>query len=471
MSTFRRRELIAAAGAGAVALTVPAWARAKIALPDELAKLPVLGPIVGSGLRPELITVTQRGFVAWWQTQDAADTTVRLARDGEPMREVTLARGRTVHAASIGGLRPGVRYRYELVSGGRVLAGSSENPGTLRTLDVPPGRRLARVAVLNDLHVGEGCSGTITSATGSSVPECFRADDYAGRMTQAAVDLCRSLDVDAIIANGDLTDRGKPEDIRRCLAILRGARVPLLVTRGNHDRTLAGAEGCGSDGDCLRTFGFPDRRPGDHALTSTCRVGRRVALVGLDSCDPGSGEGRLDLGDQAAFLERALTTARRERRTAIVAFHHPVTDQAITTAAPPLIFGVRPGMGGREVQDVIARHPHVALVLHGHTHRNYVSYDVRNPNRLPYLENGAAKEYPGGIAVLDVHEGGLTRTFHRMDGAFAREWIRTSAGQVEGRQPEYTRGPLSSRAFTLRQGRTGPPPTALGPYDLPLAVS
>jgi 3',5'-cyclic-AMP phosphodiesterase len=469
---LRRRELLMAAGTGAAALALPEWARAQLELP--LPGLPVAPPGMTpqGGLRPELVTVTERGFAAWWPTDAPADTTVRFGRIGHRMREVTIERGHRVHAASVGGLRPGTAYRYELVSNGKAIPASSDNPGRFRTLHSPGGRTLARIAVLNDLHVGESCSGTATNLGGQSVPPCFSAPDYAARMVSAAVRAIRRLKPDLLIVNGDLTDRGQPENVRRCLEILRHAHVPLLITRGNHDRVLHGAEGCGEDGDCLRTYAFPKRAPGDHALTSVRNVGRRLTVVGLDSCDPETGEGRLDLGNQIEFLDRQLTLARRRKRRAIVAFHHPVTLAANTTTLPPVTFGVAMDKGGRDCLDVLARHPHVALVLHGHTHRNYVSYDEQNPHHLPFLENGAVKEYPGGFAMLRVREGGVTRTFHRMTGPFCRDWDRTSAQQYFGHHPDYTLGPLSSRAFALRRdGRGRPPQTVLGPYELPAAAS
>lgn len=467
---LRRRELLLGAGAGAAALAVPSWAHGQLPVPVPLPLDPQTYP--QGGLRPELVTVTEHGFAAWWRTEEPADTTVRLGREGGRMREITLGRGVRVHAATVQGLRPGTRYRYELSSNGRVLASSGDNPGRFRTLESPGGRRLARIAVLNDLHVGEKCSGTATNLGETSVPPCFSAPDYAARMVGAAVRSIRRVNPDLVIANGDLTDRGRPDDIRRALKLLRRLRIPVLITRGNHDRVLPGAKECGEDGDCLRTFAFPKRAPGDHALTSVRRVGRRLTVIGLDSCDPQTGEGRLDLGGQIEFLDRQLTIARRERRRAIVAFHHPVTIAAISTALPPVTFGVGMEQGGKDCLDVLARHPHVDLVLHGHTHRNYVSYDERNPHRLPFLENGAVKEYPGGFGLITLRERGLTRTYHRMTEPFCRGWNRTSAQQYHGRHPDYTLGPLTARAFTSsRDGRLRPAPTLLGPYDVPAAAS
>ena len=140
---------------------------------------------------------------------------------------------------------------------------------------------------------------------------------------------------------------------------------------------------------------------------------------------------------------------------------------ANSTHPPPLFFGVRADRGGLDALRMIGSHD-VPLVLHGHTHRNYLARDPLAP-RTWFLENGAAKEYPAGYALLDVHEDGIVRTFHRPVTDFTREWTRTSAGQVWGRQPDYTRGTQASRSFVLRfdgDSAGGPAPSLFGPFGL-----
>lgn len=457
-----RRETFAGAAAGAFALAVPA--RAADPLP--------LDGLAGGGFRAELVSVGQRGFSAWWPSDAPADTVVRIARaDGRgKVRVLRLARRQTVHAARIDDLRPDTAYRYELRSGRRRVRASNANPGYFRTLPRQEGKRLATIAVLNDMHVGEQCSGTIQTIGGQSYPPCFTGDDYAYRMTAAAVREIRALKPDLLVANGDLTDRGRPDEMRRALELLRSARVPLVVTRGNHDRRFpeAGAA-CGADGDCMRAQAFPGRAAGDHALTSAARVGKRVGVVGLDSCDPDSGEGRLDLGGQLAFLDSTLAAFRREGRVPLAFWHHHTALPANATHPPPVVFGVNPLRGGLDAVRIVGRH-RVPLVMHGHTHRNYLARDPLAP-RTWFLENGATKEYPAGYALLHVYEDAIVRTFERPVDAFVREWVRTSARQIYGRQPAYTRGPLATRSFVLRtdgrRGPGGPAPSLLGPLGVP----
>jgi predicted phosphodiesterase len=450
--TLTRRGLLGSA-ALAAASQVPGL--------DALAAAPA-GPVLGPALEPELVTVTDTAMVAWWRTDEPADTTVRLTPldgpDAGRARDVRLEDRATVHVARVDGLVPGTRYAYELRSGGRrVSLGLGEaDPGEFRTLVPPAGRRLATIGVLNDLHVGEHCSGTITDVPGlGSVPPCNSdADhpDYAHRMVAAAIDELRALRLDLVIANGDLTDRGRDGDVRRALAQLARVGAPVLVTRGNHDRRLAGE--CAPDGDCLRAQAFPGQAVGDAALTSVVRVGDRLAVVGLDSADPETGKGRLDLSDQPAWLDAQLTALRAEGRDALVAFHHPVLPETDPPSPSDVV-----DQGAGDVLAVLGRHEHVRMVLHGHTHRNNLGYHDPIGPRLPFLENGAVKEYPAGYALLHVHEDGIMRTFHRPVNAWTREWTTVSATQVYGLHPNITRGPLSSRAFVTSYRGT-PPQTA-----------
>ena len=233
--------------------------------------------------------------------------------------------------------------------------------------------------------------------------------------------------------------------------------MPLLITRGNHDRRLAGA--CAPDGDCLRAQAFPPQAVGDGPLKSVRRVGRRLAVVGLDSADPETGRGRLDLAAQPTWLDKQLTHLEAEGRDVIVAFHHPIIP---VTEPPGFSDKVDLAKGGSEVLDVLASHHRVRLVLGGHTHRNNLGQDTGRGGAIPFLENGAIKEYPAGYALLDVHEGGIMRTFHRPVDDWTRLWTRVSAGQIFGNHAALTRGSLASRAFVLGYRSSGSAVVATG---------
>src|SRR3712207_7654063 len=74
--------------------------------------------------------------------------------------------------------------------------------------------------------------------------------------------------------------------------------------------------------------------------------------------------------------------------------------------------------------------PYTTLFRSGHTHRNYVSYDPGSGTRLPFVENGAVKEYPGGFGIVDLYEGGTMRTFHRMTDPLDRKSTRLNSSHA-----------------------------------------
>lgn len=470
-----RRELLRAGalGAGAVLLGGPGLqALARLSAPAVAEAAPNL---LTGGLIPEVVTVTERAFQAWWVTDTPQDTTVILRAPGRAPEARVLEQGQHVHVATVDGLEPGTTYHYELRSGGHAIPLTRFHTGVVTTLTPPPGRLLATVALMNDLHVGEDCSGTIQTIAGQSFPPCNRGDKYALRMTSATVRALRALrpKPDFLLANGDLTAEARPGEMKTSFAVLHRARIPFDVTRGNHDRRHKHSCTAGDD-DCFREYAHPGSALGDHAYHWSRDIAPGLTVIGLDSCDPETGNGRLDLGGQLDFLEQELQRTARAGRRVLLGFHHPVTTYEELTVIPPVLFGVSPILGGEEALRVIARHDHVALVVHGHTHRNYVGYDGRSGARTPFLENGAVKEYPGGFGLLRFYEGGMLRTFHRVSEPWCRDWIVTTAHQLYGRHPEYTRGPLSSRAFTHRydgRGLVPPPSTLPGAPDLPFVGS
>ena len=231
---------------------------------------------IAGGLRSELITVTPTGFACWWATSEASDTQITVRGPGLDGVTQTIERDRKVHVARIDGLLPGREYRYELRSGGRKVQENDAHTGVLTTLRQPTGKLLATIAVLNDIHVGEGCSGTISG----DFPPCFKTPDYAIKMTGASIRAIRRLKPDLLVVNGDLTDRGRPDEMRHALNVIKRARVPYALTRGNHDRRF---DGCGDDGDCMRMQAFPDRPAGAHALTWSRDIG--PALTALEAVE------------------------------------------------------------------------------------------------------------------------------------------------------------------------------------------
>ncbi len=407
----------------------------------------------------ELVTVTDTSFAATWTTAEASDTTVCV--DDRPC--VKQEEATRFHYAEVGGLRPGTRYAYSLRSAGVDQAASVTNPGSFTTLVPPPGKHLGDFAVVSDVHIGEGCSGTAVTAPQpvGSVPFCFASEPlepaYSTALAEATVAELNARQIGLALLNADNTSHAEYDDVLELKRIFDGLDGDWRVARGAHDRAGQNETEtrCGEDEDCFRSVLFPDHAQG-RAFDSFDFAG--FHFVALDSANPGDGSGDLTDPGQRAFLERDLEEARRAGKKTFIFFHHPVTEYANTTSFPPIVFGVRPERGRQEFLDLMARFPNVVGVLNSHTHRNYVSYAPPTGVELPYIENGPTKEYPNGYSVIRLYEGGYMRNFHRLRCTFCRSWASRTRDQYFGLYPQYTLGTLSARNFTHVYGCSGPTP-------------
>jgi 3',5'-cyclic-AMP phosphodiesterase len=405
----------------------------------------------------ELVTVTEHGFVATWTTPTASDTTVCVG--GRPT-DLSCKRQESTtgfHRAAVGGLRSGRRYFYSLQSAGVPQPLSQINPGSFKTLVPPPGRHLFDFAVLADNHVGEGCSGTALGAPQpvGSVPPCFRSNPpdppYAATMAAAAVSEINASLVGLTIINADSTSHADHEQASEARHLFDRLTSPYRLTRGSHDRANQNPADarCGPGNDCFRAVFFPRRPPGRIYYSFNHRG---YHFVVLDSASPGDGTGDLTDAGQRAFLVRDLERAKGRNQKTFIVFHHPVSEYSTTFAVPPVIFGVRRDRGGADFLQLMKRFPNVVGVLNSHTHRNFVSYSPETGARLPYIESGPTKEYPGGYSIFKVYEGGYTRSFHRLACSFCRRWTHTTRGEYFGLYPLYTLGTLSARNFSHLYG-------------------
>lgn len=404
---------------------------------------------VAPGLDAELVTAGQHVFTATWTTAASSDTTVCL--DGErPCRR--LEGSTRNHYAHVTGLRSGRRYTYTLMSGGVPVPTSATNPGAVTTLVDPPGRFLFSFAVMADIHSGEQCSGTALTITPpvGSLPPCYSTEPpdppYAVRMAEAAVGEINRRGVGLVVLTADNTSHAKLGQTKRALRTLRRLDGEWHITRGAHDRPNQNPPDptCGEDNDCFRSVFFPARKPGRIHYSFDFRGHHFVALDSVAA----DGQGDLTDAAQNEWLERDLDRAKQRNQRTFIFFHHPVAEYATTTSFPPVIFGVRQDRGGQAFLDRLADYPNVVGVLNSHTHRNYVAYSPQTGRRLPFIETGPTKEYPGGYSMFRVYSGGYQRDFHRLRCDFCREWTATTRNEYFGLYPLYTLGTVSARAFT-----------------------
>ncbi len=193
------------------------------------------------------------------------------------------------------------------------------------------------IAQITDMHVkpeGEMLSGTL--------------DSHA--MLAAAVARINGLSPlpDLLLATGDLTADGEPEEYAALRRLLSGLVMPYLLLPGNHDIR-----------ENLRAA-FPDQ-PWEDGKFLLCAVDDHpVRVIALDTVIPGEHGGRLCPG-RLAWLEDKLAEA--PERPTIVAMHHP---PFVTGIAHMDRMGLEDTSG---LADSVGRNKQVIRILCGHVHR------------------------------------------------------------------------------------------------------
>ncbi|MGO8914566.1 MAG: phosphodiesterase [Stellaceae bacterium] len=179
----------------------------------------------------------------------------------------------------------------------------------------------------------------------------YRVVDTAACLA-AAVAALTALDPkpDLVVATGDLTDFGRPEEYALLRELLAPLAMPVYLIPGNHDEREAMREACRGDG-YLPAQGFLHYTVEDQPLR----------LVALDTVVPGEPGGRL-CAERLAWLDRTLAAA--PARPTLIIMHHP-----------PFATGIAHmdamGLDGADgFAALLARHPQVERVLCGHLHRS-----------------------------------------------------------------------------------------------------
>jgi len=155
---------------------------------------------------------------------------------------------------------------------------------------------------------------------------------------------------DIVVATGDLTDFGRPDEYDLLRELLAPLNCPVYVVPGNHDQRDA-MRNAFAEQALLPPSGFLQYTV-DHYP---------VRLVALDTLIPGEGGGRL-CAERLAWLDRRLAEA--PDRPTVIIMHHPPFRTGIAHMD-------RIGLDGSDAfAEVLARHPQVERVFCGHLHRS-----------------------------------------------------------------------------------------------------
>ena len=179
----------------------------------------------------------------------------------------------------------------------------------------------------------------------------YRVVDTAACLA-AAVDAVATLDPrpELVVATGDLTDFGRPEEYALLGELLAPLPMPVYLIPGNHDERDAMRRAFAGDG-YLPASGFLNYTVEDQPLR----------LIALDTVVPGDSGGAL-CAERLAWLDRTLAAA--PERPTIIIMHHP---PFATGIAHMDAIGLA---GAGAFAEIVARHPQVERVLAGHLHRS-----------------------------------------------------------------------------------------------------
>ena len=183
---------------------------------------------------------------------------------------------------------------------------------------------------------------------------------------------------DVLVIAGDLTNHGKPEEMRDCLAVLQHVRVPIIAVLGNHDHESGHQDELAG---MLRLSGI-------HVLDGHCHEVDGVGFAGTKGFCGGFapyelmpfGEGGIktfvEIAEREAIkLDYGL--AQLNTRTKIAITHYAPIKETVVGEPEPIF----PFLGSSRLQRALDRHQ-PALALHGHAHKGTFSAQSSTGTRV-----------------------------------------------------------------------------------------
>ncbi|MBW2280799.1 MAG: metallophosphoesterase [Deltaproteobacteria bacterium] len=390
----------------------------------------------------EIFGVTESSLTLSFSICDGdtpVDAEARVVVSGETYAVPGTAGTRMVR---IDGLPSGTELTVEIDSPG------AEGPepdaffdGRVTTLAKTDARQVASFATLNDVHFGEEMFGGVLDPDGAPLDDgtpCVRARDtevpYWRFMNEDAVEDINSAGVDCTFIKGDIADRGLQWQFEAAAETFGRLDDPWHAFLGNHD--YYGRQ-MGEEADGYALLGQP---PAPRAVDLG---GWRVLM--LETPEPGEHHGVFDDARLAWLSEQLDETHEDATPTLLMTHHQPVPPGREGGFVNRI--GMLPAHSVR-VFDLLSRHPQVAAMLIGHTHRNRIRRYPECPH-VPFVEIHCTKDYPGGWAHYRLFE----------DGHFRQEARRTSTARAlehsgacrdffDGGYRRFSLGSLGERSFS-----------------------
>jgi Icc protein len=195
------------------------------------------------------------------------------------------------------------------------------------------------IVQMSDLHVA--AAGAPVRSFVDTNANLARAIAYIGAMRPRP---------DLVLATGDLTDTGLPEEYLLLRELFDGLERPVYVIPGNHDETEPLVTVLDN-----HTYLPRDGGPLQYVIEGDVRI------VGFDTTRPGHHEGMVD-AERLQWLDATLRAAPSQ--PTMVMMHHPPFDTGIWWMDRSHI------RGAAELERVVRSHPQVRRVIAGHIHRS-----------------------------------------------------------------------------------------------------
>lgn len=293
--------------------------------------------------------------------------------------------------------------------------------GSATTLRPPPGRLLARLATVSDLHVGEQSFGHLPRRRAYHLP----GREHGTPAAAAALSEAVAWGAELVVVKGDLACEAGRSEYDRVGRLLAELTVPSMVLPGNHD----GGNHVGVDPvAALASYGV--------RLVTGVAVHELPGLrvVAASTMVPGRGRGRV------REVERPVTEAiAAAPGGCLVALHHHLEPHVVPSILPA---GV-PGPSSRRFLDAVARANPRTFVTSGHSHR----HRARRHGPLVVTEVGSVKDYPGTWAGYLVYEGGVVQVVRRVADPAVLRWTEASGAAFVGLWRRWSPGRLGDRCL------------------------
>ena len=371
-------------------------------------------PVVGKEIADhiEVISVSTDRAIVRYGFNQARKRSFKLSNGAEKSVEDFYGR------ITFDGLTPDTEYS---------LSGPFKAPLKFRTQKVATGKLLLKAGVLSDTHL-------------STFP------DYGLRLhtrsVDAAVNLVKKFNedkADFILVAGDLTDRGRESELAIAQEVFKHAKMPVLITRGNHDSvphtTAKAKDNSGKDFEYIIHNGRKFDQSG-----WIKKFGKPSGLIvknGVQIAWVNTPFGILDLPENAAVINRI------DEKLPLIIFSHYqlIPDNVIAVKDPASAIGETRGKksiaeapeGARKLLEKISRCKGLLLV----GHKNVAS--AVKLGSMTQINMPQTTQYPTGAIALEVYDNGARLTFVPAGDTLAEEYTRRTTAISSSRLCSRTR--------------------------------